>query len=68
MERYNPDDGQKLRKIAEEKLNVITMAQALLEMDRYITWQTVMRKCRRLFKKRVKRLRKSIKKKLKKLF
>ena len=68
MEKYKPDDGRQLRKIAEGRLNVVTMAQVLLEVDGQITWQTVMRKRRRLFKKRFKRLHKSIKKKLKKLF
>ncbi len=68
MEQYNPDDGQKLRRIAEEKLNVVQTTQELLNMDSQLTWETSMRKKARIFRKRLKRLRKSIKKKLKKLF
>ncbi len=68
FDKYNPADGEKLREIAEEKLNVEQTAQELLEVADRINWETKMQKNVRVFKKRFKRFRKSFKSKLKNLF
>jgi len=51
FEKYNPEDGEKLREIAGEKLDVHTTAEQLLQIPNRIDWKTRWRKRRRvLFK------------------
>lgn len=68
LEKYNPDDGKKLREIAETKLNVKHTAQELLEVPNCITWETKMKKNSRVFRKQFKLFRKAFKRGLKNLF
>ena len=68
FDRYDPDDGARLRRIAEDKLDVVAMADALLSMENHISWKTRLMKSKRVARKRMKRLRKSINKRLKKWF
>lgn len=68
LDKYNAEDGAQLRRIAEEKLNVVSMTDALLSIGNHITWNTRLQKSRRMAKKRFKRLRKSIKKRWRKWF
>src|SRR5690606_16442812 len=51
LEKYSPEDGPKLRRIAEEKLNVVSMADALLSMGDHITWKTRHQKRKRVLRK-----------------
>lgn len=68
FERYRSEDGLELRRIAEEKLDMRQTATELLKMDDYITMKTSIRKTIRVSRHRFRRLRRSIKKRLKKLF
>lgn len=68
LDKYNPEDGAKLRRIAEEKLNVVSMTDALLSVERDITLYVRLKRSKRMLKKRLKRLRKSVTKRLKKWF
>lgn len=61
---YNPEDGRKLRQIAEEKLNVKQTATELLQIDDYITGKVRLQKMLRVSKHRFLRLGRSIKKRL----
>ena len=53
--KYSPSDGAALRRIAEERLNVVKTAASLLATPAYITRETQRRKHRRIFKSRVKK-------------
>jgi len=65
LEKYNAEDGEKLREIAEEKLNVKDTAVQLIEIDQIINWRTKANKEFRLFKSKFKQFRRSLKKRLK---
>ncbi len=68
FEKYNSKDGEKLREIAVEKLNVARTTQELLDVANLITWQTKMKKNTRVFRTRFRQLRRSTKRKLRNLF
>lgn len=68
FEQYSAEDGRKLRRLAEEKLDVRQTATELLKVDDYITVKTRIRKKIRVSLYRFQRLRRSIKRRLKKLF
>src|SRR5690606_13414850 len=67
LEKYNPGDGKKLREITMEKLNVEQTAKELLATVNHIPSDANFWKNVRIFKWKFKKMRKSIKRKFKKL-
>lgn len=67
FEKYNPQDGERLREIAEEKLDVVTSADALLNVIDRISPKVKRKKRHRVFKAEFKRFRKSFKRGLKEM-
>lgn len=68
FQKYNSEDGLKLRKIAVEQLNVERTAIQLLEINGNLNWKTKTKKRARTFRKQLKTLRRSVKGKIKNLF
>lgn len=67
FEKYNACDGERLREIAEEKLDVVASADVLLNILDRISPEVKQKKKRRIFKAEFKRFRKSFKRGLKKI-
>lgn len=67
LEKYQAEDGEKLREIAKEKLDVKSTAQQLLSVDEHIDWITKAVKYSRVTRKDFKTFRKKIKRRLKKI-
>ena len=74
FQKYNPDDGAELRKIAEANLDVKKTTAKLLAVPTYITHEAQRKKRRRIvksrikeFKTRFKRFKKVFKRRLKRL-
>ena len=67
FKKYNAADGERLREIAEEKLDVVASADKLLNIINRISPEVERKKRRRVFKAEFKRFRKSFKRSLKKL-
>lgn len=67
FKKYKAEDGERLREIAEEKLDVVASADALLNVLDRISKDTIRKKKRRIFKAEFKRFRKSFKRGLKKI-
>jgi Glycosyltransferase len=68
FDKYTADDGDRLRDIAVEKLNVEQTAEELLKVPELINPETRRLKNARVFRHRFKRFRKSFKQKLKGFF
>ena len=64
---YRPDDGERLRVIAEAQLDVVQTTDALLDAINQVTSKTARRKQYRIFKVRFKRFRKAVKRRLKRV-
>lgn len=68
LEKYNAEDGERLREIAEEKLNVKDTAIQLVQIDQNINWRTQLVNNTRNFKIEFKKFRKRIKRQIKDSF
>lgn len=68
LQKYNPEHGADLRKIAVEKLNIKDTAMELLAIHQHINWKTNAKKQARTFRKQLKTLRRSFKKEIKSYF
>lgn len=65
--KYDPADGAKLRQLAEARLNVDITCDVLLRMPRYIGVRMRYRKKIRVLRHRVRRLKRSVRRRLGKL-
>ncbi len=63
--KYRPEDGERLRALAEAQLDVVKTTDALLGALSHISAKTARRKKHRIFKARFKRFRKMLRRRLK---